>query len=514
MEHPHIKVGKDVLESLTTSMYEDHRSIYREYIQNSCDQIDQAVKSNILNNINSGEIHININPTTKTIEIYDNATGIKENEVYSILGNIALSNKDRENERGFRGIGRLAGLGYCEELIFETSYKGENTKSIMSWNAKKFKEIINDRKHNEEATAVIESIISEKVEKENLEKHYFKVILKNVTNEELLNIDNIREYLSMVAPLPMKNHFIYKNKIEEELKKDNLIIDEYNIYVGNQEGEQIYKAYNADIKDKNNKIIDEIYDISFIKLYDVNNNTICWGWYGISNFKGALTQNNIFRGIRLRKGNIQIGLENTLNKLHKESRGNNYFIGEIHAFHNELIPNARRDYFSENQMYKEFEKELKNIFWNKLHKLYYVASSIRSENKKIQSYNTIQEEFNEKQEKGNFENKDELKKYKKDIEKKKIEAEKAKNKLEKMTNNADSDILNIINRTSSEIIPEDIVNIETIPEIKPTYRTQNEYSKYDKKTQKLISRIYGVIDGVLAKELSENLKQKIKEALN
>ncbi|MEA3522057.1 MAG: ATP-binding protein [Campylobacterota bacterium] len=103
-------------------------------------------------------LHININQITKTIEIYDDATGIKKNEVYSILGNIALSNKDRENERGFRGIGRLAGLGYCEELIFETSYKGENTKSIMSWNAKKFKDIINDRKHKEEATSVIESI--------------------------------------------------------------------------------------------------------------------------------------------------------------------------------------------------------------------------------------------------------------------------------------------------------------------------------------------------------------------
>ncbi|RLA82724.1 MAG: ATP-binding protein [Epsilonproteobacteria bacterium] len=511
MQHPHIKVGKDVLESLTTSMYEDHRSIYREYIQNSCDQIDQAVRLNILTSIDSGEIHISINPSTRTVEIYDNATGVKASDVYSILGNIALSNKDRSNERGFRGIGRLAGLGYCEELIFETSYKGENQKSIMSWDAKKFKKIINDRKHKEEATTVIESIINEKVEDENTEEHYFKVVLKNVTNDELLDINNIREYLSMVAPLPMKSHFIYKNTIEEELKKVNLTIDEYNIYV---EGEQIFKAYGSDIKDKNNRIIDKIYDISFIETYDTNNNILCWGWYGVSNFEGALTQNNIFRGLRLRKGNIQIGLENTLNKLHKEGRGNNYFIGEIHAFHDELIPNARRDYFSENERHKEFEKELKNIFYNKLYKLYYKASSIRSETKKIKSYNAIQEEFNEKKEEGIFENKEELKKYEQEIEKKKIEANKAKEKLGRISSDADDDILNIINRTSSEIILEDIVDTETILDIKPTYRTQKEYAKYDKKTQKLISKIYGVIDGVLSKDLSENLKQKIQEELN
>lgn len=511
MEHQHIKVGKDVLESLTTSMYEDHRSIYREYIQNSCDQIDKAVKLSILNSIYDGEIYINIDSSMKTIEIYDNATGIKENEVYSILGNIALSNKDRENERGFRGIGRLAGLGYCEELIFETSYQGENTKTIMSWNAKKFKEIVNNRKHKEEATSVIESIISQRTEDEDCDKHYFKVKLLNVTNEELLHKDEIRKYLSMVAPLPIQSHFFLKEKIYKELKEDNISIDEYNIYVST---EQIYKAYSADIKDNSNKLIDKIYDISFIKLYDDNNDIICWGWYGVSDFEGTITKNNIFRGIRLRKGNIQIGLENTLNKLHKESRGNNYFIGEIYAIHSELIPNARRDYFSENQMYKEFEKKLKEVFHNKLHKLYYKASSIRSETKKIKSYNNIQKEFNEKKEQGTFENKDELQKYEQEIEKKKIEANKAKDKLDKITNEADSDILKIITRTSSEITPIDLVDIETISDMKPTYRTQKEYSKYDKKTQKLISKVYGIIDSVLPKDLSENLKQKIKEELN
>ena len=37
-------IGKDVIESLTFSMYEDSRFIFREYIQNSADQIDKAVK--------------------------------------------------------------------------------------------------------------------------------------------------------------------------------------------------------------------------------------------------------------------------------------------------------------------------------------------------------------------------------------------------------------------------------------------------------------------------------------
>ena len=36
-------IGKNILDNLTTGMYSDSRVIYREYIQNACDQIDLAV---------------------------------------------------------------------------------------------------------------------------------------------------------------------------------------------------------------------------------------------------------------------------------------------------------------------------------------------------------------------------------------------------------------------------------------------------------------------------------------
>lgn len=37
------KVGKNILDNLTTGMYKDSRVIYREYVQNACDQIDKAI---------------------------------------------------------------------------------------------------------------------------------------------------------------------------------------------------------------------------------------------------------------------------------------------------------------------------------------------------------------------------------------------------------------------------------------------------------------------------------------
>ena len=57
-------IGKDVIESLTIGMYDDSRFIYREYIQNAADQIDNARQQGL---ISDGEIHITIDPDKKII---------------------------------------------------------------------------------------------------------------------------------------------------------------------------------------------------------------------------------------------------------------------------------------------------------------------------------------------------------------------------------------------------------------------------------------------------------------
>lgn len=124
------RIGKDVIESLTLGMYEDCRFIYREYIQNSADQVDKAVAEGLIN-AGEDEIHITINPEERCIVIEDNATGISSDKVIPILRNIAHSTKKRGEDKGFRGIGRLGGLGYCSKLIFETSYAGEEVKSVV-----------------------------------------------------------------------------------------------------------------------------------------------------------------------------------------------------------------------------------------------------------------------------------------------------------------------------------------------------------------------------------------------
>ena len=129
-----IKIGKFTLETLTTGMYDSPKDIYREYIQNAVDSIDNAIAEGILK---PGKdcIEIKIDSLNGCITIIDNGTGVSLLKAQDYLLNIGDSVKFNTSNRGFRGIGRLAGLAYCDELIFTTSYYGEETKTTVAFNA-------------------------------------------------------------------------------------------------------------------------------------------------------------------------------------------------------------------------------------------------------------------------------------------------------------------------------------------------------------------------------------------
>lgn len=505
-----LKIGKDVIESLTLGMYDDSRFIFREYLQNSADQIDRAVDDGLISSRRLGNIFVTIAPLEKKIIIEDNASGIESSKVFQILGNIALSEKDRDKDKGFRGIGRLGGLAYCEILTFETSFFGELVKSTMTWDAMELRKIINDRHLKIEAIEVIERITTYTTSEEGKDKHYFKVILENVNNSDLLDIQKVREYLSMVAPLPFDNRFIFKQKIKDSFYSDyKFEIDEYKIFVNQEE---LYKAYTTSIYEKSNgckKKIDEIFDIKFFELND-NQVPIAIGWYGLSKTINQIPSINISRGFRLRKGNIQIGLDDTLRRFHKDSRFHFYYFGEVHAINKELIPNSRRDFFLENDTSKVFEKELEDFFGSIIHKLTYDASAINSAKKKIEKFAEVKDEFDKKTQIG-FTDKTEKEALEEDLRKKKEEAEKAKISLQKFKDKGldDTTLMKIFEKVVDDakiLIPE--INGETND--KTNYRT-DKLSKLTKQERKLVSRIFGVIRRILTPDLAENLIVKVED---
>lgn len=513
MDKSKTTIGKDVIESLTLGMYEDSRFIFREYIQNSADQIDKAVEEKLLDNLRDGIIDIEIDCSNKTVSIFDNATGIETSKVQPILKNIAQSTKDRTKNKGFRGIGRLGGLAYCDKLIFETSFKGEPVKSILIWDSQKLKSIINNRTEKEEATSVIDSVTEFSTEKESEDSHYFRVTLEKVSNKAILNKHDIYEYLTMVAPVPFGKGFIFKDIILNKAKELNYKIDEYHIFLNKS---QVFKAYTTSIYEGDNgnkKKIDEIHDIETYEIRNSKNSLLAWGWFSISSLIKQMPKINTARSIRLRKGNIQIGLENTMDKLFKDTRWSKYYFGEVYTVSPDLIPNARRDYFLETHDLKEFEKYLA-IKFNELQKLSYFSSNIRSEKRKIDEFVAFSVEFEEKTNKGGFTNNEEKKKYQEKFDSKKekaILAEKELEKFKELNNNPSQ------NKIFEKVIGEPEQKVEKVTVIENNGKTKyltDDISKLNKKDRKLVSKILSIIDSALTKDLAENLKHKIVEELN
>lgn len=377
------KIGKNVIETLTTGMYEDPRFIYREYIQNAADQIDVAVNEGILSSRSAGTITINIDPEAGIVVVEDNATGIRNGQIRRFLGDVANSDKEPGKQKGFRGIGRLGGLGYCDRLVFETTYAGEEEKNIMSLNADLLRKLIANRNDNSDAASVISVVTKVITAKETKSAHYFRVRLEGVPlGQEILDIDKVRQYIEMVAPVAFNPNFSFTSKIKNYFKKFDFVFDEYKTLIN---GNQIYKAYKNNIVKKDELL--PITDIGFFPVRDAQQVLLGLGWYGIYvKVNEVIDKDNIERGIRIRMGNIAIGDEKTLFRRFKADRTNLRYVGEVHVRGEGFIPNARRDYFNDSKTLTEFQTSLETVFDDFESKLPHRASDLHNRKKSIEAF--------------------------------------------------------------------------------------------------------------------------------
>jgi len=432
--------GKGVLPSVSEGMYRDSFFLFREYIQNSADSIDEAIRQGILNK-NEAQIEISIDEEERRIVIQDNGVGISKDLAEAYLVNVGDSKKDPKVCKGQFGIGRLGGLGYCGRIIFETSARGEKYKSRVVWDAAQLRELINDIDNDKDAIAVIQLVTKSRTEVCDEDSHYFIVTLEDVSeaHDELLDLDEVRKYLTQAAPVGFdKASFRYADKIYKFLAANKLTLGEYRVNLNN---EPVYKCYTDEIenpridpeRDRNGKgkTFVEIKDV-YCRLIVTNRGQIRgWYWVARTDIADAFSKHCFIRGLRLKQWNIQIGDQYCLNELWKEVRGNTYFVGEIHVLDTNLVPNARRDYFRESVECRIFESELRDIF-AELNEVYRQRSKIQAQGKNIQKEQDLSDKLNEKERKNAYLDEDERVDDKKSLNSAKAKAEEARKERKKL----------------------------------------------------------------------------------
>jgi hypothetical protein len=343
-----VRVGKDVVEILTSGMYVSPLSIYREYIQNSADSIDQAKGTG---SACAGRVAVNIDHAVRSVTIRDDGGGIPANEVTDVLLAVGGSRKRGTQARGFRGVGRLSGLAYCRQIEFVTRAKGAGRTARVTWDCRKLREMIAANAGMDDLRAVMASTVSVTTEIASPDDlSFFEVRMNDVArlrSDLLLNEHLIAEYLGQVAPVPFSSEFSFGAEIDAELKK-RLKLSRLNLIVN---GKTITRPHHDEMLAGSIDKASRIREIEFFELANVDGDVGAIGWLAHHDYVRSLPVSLGVRGLRARVGDLQVGESNLFEDSYKEPRFNSWTIGEIHMLDRRVVPNARRDNFEANHHY-------------------------------------------------------------------------------------------------------------------------------------------------------------------
>jgi hypothetical protein len=379
-------IGRQILDIVTSGMYNNPLMAIREYIQNAADAIDEALGIYSSRN-NEYWVKVHVDGMKREISITDNAVGIPRREIEEKLGSIGSSDKEGCGKRGFRGIGRLGGLAYCQLLRFETRSCRYEPVTIVEWKNTSATPTSIESVRKQSLYDAIQSITSIKTRPSSHDdmERFFRVTLVNVHRfhqDVLMNIKYIRNYLSQIAPVeynPDHRAFRFGDELHEYFQQ----ISNYRTYEIFLNQEPIYKPYGNNIQ-INSVPYDNIQDIKKIAFHNPETQALIGlGWYAMTSFKSSLPKSVTMRGIRVRHGNIEVGDERFLEESFTEKRFASWHIGEIHLNHS-IKPNARRDGFEENQDYERFLERM-TVIGKGLSKLCRDSSQKRSANQRLTS---------------------------------------------------------------------------------------------------------------------------------
>jgi molecular chaperone HtpG len=521
-----VKIGKNIIEILTTGMYKDARVIVREFVQNSVDSLEKALGSGLYSDRQDlPPIKVLVDADTQTLMVTDAGLGVPNSDAWRVLTSIAASDKDRGKELGFRGIGRLAGLAYCSKMTIETSAPGEPLSSKLVWDAEKLRTLLHDRDYSLTAEEIVQQVTTFTTEQgESMDTGYYRVHLEGVTDESLLDSESIKQYLSQVAPIPFRSLFMFASKIREEFEAANSPLNEYRVYVNN---EQIFKPYRSGLYEESTRgererRIADIVDIRF-ERFEVDGKLTAICWYSIANPLQLIKICNPL-GIRLRKGNIEVGDRFSLQSLFSDGRFHKYFVGELHVIDERCVPNGQRDYFEDTPVFRALESQFRQ-FALQLSRLCQQASQASSRLKDIEKFHREQEEFRKKDRERAFVGPEEREEATKRVAECREKAEDAEKELARFLSKSSDGKDDILSTLVAKQRKESLERIQSITvgnggeEEDETGKGQkNHYltgqlSNFTKKERKLIGRIYVIIKKVLPSAHADIVIAKIQEEL-
>jgi molecular chaperone HtpG len=311
-------VGAGILNLITESLYDKPIVVFREYVQNS---VDSFLK--VESRENKDDLCSKIWTANNNLYFLDNGNGIDENDFVEKMHKIAYSEKRKTENIGYKGIGRLSGLPYCDKLIFVNicSFRNNTFQKycIDGFEYKKIKNQLYEMDIEELMTRI--GTYSPQIEDDELEEIKlvlqpyndifakqdtgFLVILDNmnlILNQTITSDKgDIYTELGWLLPVKFKNELLESN-VKQLFEEITEVAPETMTIPA--------KSYNITFNDVP---LERPISLDMLRDYTCKTNfKYAIGFHSFYRDKIAVTRGNLFSGIKLYLDNILLCDENEL----------------------------------------------------------------------------------------------------------------------------------------------------------------------------------------------------------
>lgn len=343
-----VRVGKDMLELVSSAMYVDPLVVYREYVQNAADAIGEARAAGLLAPGEPGMVEIGIDEQARSVRIRDNGAALPPELFGQRMLALGGSAKRGTGARGFRGVGRLAGLGFAQELVFRSRAPGQEHVNEVVWDGRRLKAALLDP--TLEGVADLIAAVAKQASvaaAPDEPARFFEVELRRIARskgDRLLDRDAAADYLSQVAPVPFSPEFSHGAEIAAAIRAATAL-DELDITVNG--GDRLTRPHRDAIP-LGNARSSAVVGVSHLEIPGSEGGLAAVAWFAHHGYEGAIPSASLVKGVRLRVGNLQVGGHAMLDDIFPETRFNSWAVGEVHVLDPRIVPNGRRDEFERN----------------------------------------------------------------------------------------------------------------------------------------------------------------------
>lgn len=327
-------IGAELLPVITRGLYRDPLDALREYIQNA---IDARAK------------HIKVLIGGDVASVRDDGRGMTRDVAEGAI-RLGMSEKDPNEDVGFRGIGVYSAFNTCRRLEIYTRVVGEEPAKLVFDFARIREELAEEeeRRMNGEASGLyLQKLLSDAVWVEDcpdcpVDGHGTLVVMVGIMPDvykRLADREVVTKYLQSVVPLPFHSRFGFKRQIEGKFEEEDYRVVDVRLSIDGTP-EKLHRPYrNHDFTHSKG------FGPKYFKIKNVlGKGNLGFAWVCLNDARKYLPKRSL-RGLLIKKFGFSVGGREQFASFFSRAVFNNRITGEIVITHNDLIPNAARTEF-------------------------------------------------------------------------------------------------------------------------------------------------------------------------